>query len=145
MNKEEKETIERFKEVYKEIKRIGFRNYFICSNNGIPVSWKDINDIIENRIKLPKEALKSLKGALDKRDKWTRNGEKIVENIRKQNKSSADLSLSDEIDTTKSGRVSTCKCGHKKKYHNYDFTTECSKCSGGQCSKFEPQTNRGAE
>ena len=29
-----------------------------------------------------------------------------------------------------------CLCGHKKKYHNYDFTTECLKCSGGQCEKF---------
>jgi hypothetical protein len=30
-----------------------------------------------------------------------------------------------------------CKCGHKRSVHNYDFTTECSDCSGGQCSKFK--------
>jgi len=30
-----------------------------------------------------------------------------------------------------------CLCGHQQKEHNYDFTTECSACSGGQCSEYK--------
>ena len=29
-----------------------------------------------------------------------------------------------------------CVCGHTKQVHNYDFSDECSKYSGGQCSRF---------
>jgi len=32
-----------------------------------------------------------------------------------------------------------CECGHKRKKHNYDFTEECSECSGGQCPRFKLQ------
>ena len=30
-----------------------------------------------------------------------------------------------------------CKCGHLECNHNYDFTEECSECSGGQCPRFD--------
>lgn len=35
-----------------------------------------------------------------------------------------------------SGKDECFRCGHRRDKHNYDFTTECSDCSGGQCPKF---------
>lgn len=58
------------------------------------------------------------------------------------------LRKSDESESINHGTHETkqpegvCKCGHKKEVHNYDFTTECSECSGGQCSKYEDKKVR---
>ena len=32
-----------------------------------------------------------------------------------------------------------CICGHLISRHNYDFSGECSDCSGGQCEEFKPK------
>ena len=38
-----------------------------------------------------------------------------------------------------------CICGHLISRHNYDFSGECSDCSGGQCEEFKPKYKVGDE
>lgn len=82
MNKQIKEQMQelekRFKEAYKEAKKMGFEKYYISCNNGIQITWEDMNTLFESRVNLPKEALSNLKKNLDIFFKSRANLEKFI-------------------------------------------------------------------